>query len=88
MAYQIIHFRTMKWADLEEVGWRLEKQDPVSKRYVYKTPIRGGLRQTIRRKSDLKESDKKLAKILFPSKLGGANGKVMFSIGKRPKFPN
>ena len=66
----------MKWTDLEELGWKLTKQDPVTGHYVYKTPIRCGLRQTIRRKSDLQGSDKKLAKILFPSKLGGAVGKV------------
>ena len=56
------------WNHLEILGWeKLEVFEKGIKRLYYKTPPQNGIKRTIRRSRDLKQSEKKYVNILFPN---------------------
>ena len=70
------HFSEMEWSDLESLGWRVHRYDEKTRRYIYQTPIRKGMRKKIASKRDLDPCDRKYGEVLFPKISGKVAGQL------------
>ena len=69
-------FSEMEWSDLESLGWREHRYDEKTRRYIYQTPIRKGMRKKIASKRDLDPCDRKYGEVLFPKISSKAAGQL------------